>query len=223
MNVWLWYPKKYNVLDQRLEFRQSLRSCSRTKCIAHGLFYGPSCFREHKTNGRCDALHTCTICITRYETKKDHTCWHVKCSNCKEPVDPITVKNPNHFKRDRTHKTMNPLRVFILKTLYCHRWGVTNQFSMGSKVLTFKTGPITFKDSLCFLPFPLSTFDIKETSLARATKSKQEEEDVGKSRQKRTQEKTRRGRQTMAWFLRRGEYALGDSHILLVKGLLIIN
>ena len=56
--------------------------------------------------------------------------------------------------------------VFILKTLYTHRWSVTNQFSMGAKVLSFKTGPITFKDSLCFLPFPLSafpsTFGIKE-------------------------------------------------------------
>ena len=56
--------------------------------------------------------------------------------------------------------------VFILKTLYNHGWCVTNQFSMGAKVLSFKTGPITFKDSLCFLPFPLSafpnTFEIKE-------------------------------------------------------------
>ena len=48
--------------------------------------------------------------------------------------------------------------VFILKTLYCHRWSVTKQFSMGAKVLSFKCGPITFKDSLCFLPFPLSAF-----------------------------------------------------------------
>ena len=56
--------------------------------------------------------------------------------------------------------------VFILKTLYKHGWCVTDQFSMGAKVLSFKTGPITFKDSLCFLSFPLSafpsTFDIKE-------------------------------------------------------------
>ena len=56
--------------------------------------------------------------------------------------------------------------VFILKTLYNHGWCVVNQFSMGAKVLSFKTGPITFKDSLCFLPFPLSafhdTFKIKE-------------------------------------------------------------
>ena len=48
--------------------------------------------------------------------------------------------------------------VFILKALYQHRWRVTNQFSMGAKVLSFKCGPITFKDSLCFLPYPLSAF-----------------------------------------------------------------
>ena len=48
--------------------------------------------------------------------------------------------------------------VFILNTLYKDGRGVTEQFCMGAKVLSFKTGPITFKDSLCFLPFPLSTF-----------------------------------------------------------------
>ena len=53
--------------------------------------------------------------------------------------------------------------VFILNTLYKDGlnkdgWCVTDQFCMGAKVLSFKTGPITFKDSLCFLPFPLSAF-----------------------------------------------------------------
>ena len=61
--------------------------------------------------------------------------------------------------------------VFILKTLYKHGWCVTDQFSMGAKVLNFKTGPITFKDSLCFLPFPLSafpnTFDLKDQELKK--------------------------------------------------------
>ena len=54
--------------------------------------------------------------------------------------------------------------VFILNTLYKKDglnkdgWCVTDQFCMGAKILSFKTGPITFKDSLCFLPFPLSAF-----------------------------------------------------------------
>ena len=58
--------------------------------------------------------------------------------------------------------------VFILKELYRDSRRVENQACMGAKVLSFK-------DSLCFLPFPLaafpSTFGIKETSLTRATRS----------------------------------------------------
>ena len=57
--------------------------------------------------------------------------------------------------------------VFLIKALYQDSRRVTNQACMGAKVLTFKSGSITFKDSLCFLPFPLaafpSTFEIKET------------------------------------------------------------
>ena len=210
----------------------------------HGLFYGPSCFREHKTNGRCEAMHTCTVCFARYETKKEHTCWHAKCQNCKEEDDlrdhrcyiqPVeedeeggkpplfvyadieamvlpngsfqpnlvcyqtsqpwstiqTLKGPSCCKRfiqelgklalvpaGKKKKRERPVTVlfhnlkgfdgvFILKELYqdCRR--VESQACMGAKVLTFKTGSITFKDSLCFLSYPLSafpsTFGITET------------------------------------------------------------
>ena len=48
--------------------------------------------------------------------------------------------------------------VFILNALYKDGRRVINQACTGAKVLTFKSGPITFKDSLCFLPFPLSAF-----------------------------------------------------------------
>ena len=210
----------------------------------HGLFFGPSCFREHKTNGRCEALHTCTTCFARYETKKDHTCWHAKCQNCKEEDDlrdhrcfiqPVeeeeeggkpplfvyadieamvlpdgsfqpnllcyqtskpnstirTLKGPHccrEFVKELNKLALVPAGkkkmrerpvtvlfhnlkgfdgVFLLNALYHDSRRVINQACMGAKVLTFKTGSITFKDSLCFLPFPLaafpSTFDIKET------------------------------------------------------------
>ena len=210
----------------------------------HGLFYGPSCFREHKTNGRCDAMHTCTTCFARYETKKDHTCWHAKCGNCKEEDDlrdhrcyiqPVedeeeggkpplfvyadieamvlpdgsfqpnlvcyqtsqpwstirSLKGPSccrefiqevgklalvpagkKKKRERPvtvlfHNLKGFDGVFLLKELYRDSRRVESQACMGAKVLTFKSGSITFKDSLCFLPFPLAafpgTFEIKET------------------------------------------------------------
>ena len=203
------------------------------KC--HGLFFGPTCFQHHKTNGRCEAFHTCTTCFARYPTKEEHTCWHAKCPNCKEeddlrehqcfiqPVEeeeeggkpplfvyadieamtlPDRTFQPNLLcyqtsqvgsriqslkgenccgeflkklnklawvpvgkkkKRERPvivlfHNLKGFDGVFILNALYKDGRRVINQACMGAKVLTFKSGPITFKDSLCFLPFPLSAF-----------------------------------------------------------------
>ena len=212
----------------------------------HGLFFGPICLQKHRTNGRCAALHTCTVCFARYQTDKEHTCWHAKCQNCKEEevdlrdhrcfIQPVeeeeeggkpplfvyadieamvlpngafqpnllcyqtskpnstiqTLKGPSccrvfiqemgklalvptgkkKKKRERPvtvlfHNLKGFDGVFLLKELYRDSRRVENQACMGAKVLTFKSGSITFKDSLCFLPFPLarfpSTFEIKET------------------------------------------------------------
>ena len=48
--------------------------------------------------------------------------------------------------------------VFLLNSLYkaCRR--VEDQLTVGSKVLSFVSGALTFKDSLCFLPMPLANF-----------------------------------------------------------------
>ena len=201
----------------------------------HGLFFGPTCFQEHKSNGWCDTFHTCTTCFVRFNTEKEHTCWHSKCPNCKieddlrkhkcyiQPVEeeeeggkpPLFVYadieamilpdrsfQPNLicYQTSKPGSTIQTLRgtnccaqfikvlsklalvpagkkkkrerpvtvlfhnlkgfdgVFILNELYQDSQRVVNQASMGAKVLTFKTGSITFKDSLCFLPFPLSAF-----------------------------------------------------------------
>ena len=48
--------------------------------------------------------------------------------------------------------------MFILKHLYDTHREVENQVCISTKVLSLSTTDITFKDSLCFLPFPLSTF-----------------------------------------------------------------
>ena len=55
---------------------------------------------------------------------------------------------------------------FIIEELYNQQRGIEKQLTVGSKVLSFESGPLLFKDSLCFLPMPLAafaeTFNIKE-------------------------------------------------------------
>lgn len=48
--------------------------------------------------------------------------------------------------------------VFLLCELYSEQRTVTAQLTIGAKVLSFTSGPLVFKDSLCFLPMPLSSF-----------------------------------------------------------------
>ena len=56
--------------------------------------------------------------------------------------------------------------MFILHELYQQQQEVVDQLTVGAKVLSFKSGPLEFIDSLCFLPMPLasfpSTFNLKE-------------------------------------------------------------
>ena len=47
---------------------------------------------------------------------------------------------------------------FILRELYSQQRSVTTQLTVGAKVLSFQSGPLTFKDSFCFLPMPLASF-----------------------------------------------------------------
>ena len=48
--------------------------------------------------------------------------------------------------------------IFLLNSLYKAMRTVEEQLTIGAKVLSFKSGPLTFKDSLCFLPMPLASF-----------------------------------------------------------------
>ena len=48
--------------------------------------------------------------------------------------------------------------MFIIHHLYDQQRPVENQITVGAKVLSFRSGPIKFIDSLCFLPMPLSAF-----------------------------------------------------------------
>ena len=48
--------------------------------------------------------------------------------------------------------------MFLLQQMYADHREVTDQITVGAKVLSFKSDLLTFKDSLCFLPFPLASF-----------------------------------------------------------------
>ena len=48
--------------------------------------------------------------------------------------------------------------MFIIHELYNQQRQVTNQLTLGAKVLSFKSGPLKFIDSLSFLPMPLASF-----------------------------------------------------------------
>jgi len=56
--------------------------------------------------------------------------------------------------------------IFILQHCYDTHREVTDQVTVGTKLLSMKSDRLTFKDSLCFLQFPLAnfpaTFDIRE-------------------------------------------------------------
>ncbi len=48
--------------------------------------------------------------------------------------------------------------MFLLQYMYNHHREVTRLITVGAKVLSFQSDRLTFKDSLCFLSFPLSSF-----------------------------------------------------------------
>ena len=48
--------------------------------------------------------------------------------------------------------------MFLLQNCYDTHREVKDQITVGTKILSFKSHDLTFKDSLCFLPFPLSNF-----------------------------------------------------------------
>ena len=48
--------------------------------------------------------------------------------------------------------------MFIIDEMYQQQRSIENQSTVGSKVLSFESGLLIFKDSLCFLPMPLASF-----------------------------------------------------------------
>ena len=83
-------------------------------------------------------------------------------------LDGLTVDEYNDERRVIVifHNFKGYDAMFVLQYLYANCHKVSAQICIGTKVLSLKSGNLTFKDSLCFPPFSLasfsSTFDIKE-------------------------------------------------------------
>ena len=77
--------------------------------------------------------------------------WHV------HPTTPLTVS----CKAPLNHWEM-ALNKSILLLFYYYRYAthreVEDQITVGTKILSLRSDRLTFKDSLCFLPFPLANF-----------------------------------------------------------------
>ena len=50
------------------------------------------------------------------------------------------------------------LHCMFIFQLYQQQREVVDQLTVGAKVLSFKSGPLKFIDSLCLLPMPLASF-----------------------------------------------------------------
>ena len=77
-----------------------------------------------------------------------------------EFLDQLAI-NEDEFERPvivMFHNLKGYVSMFILQQLYNQHRLVENQVCVSIKVLSVTSGPITFKDSFCFLPFSLASF-----------------------------------------------------------------
>ena len=76
-------------------------------------------------------------------------------------LDDLVDVQDNEKQRQVTvvfHNLMGFDGIFIINKLYDQQRTVENQLTQGAKVLSFKSGPLRFIDSLCFLQMPLAAF-----------------------------------------------------------------
>lgn len=105
------------------------------------------------------------LCYQTSEEQVIHSLWGEKCSDLFIQKLDVLSRVPIGKKKTLErpvfilfHNLKGFDGMFIINSLYKNGRKVENQFSMGGKVLCFTSGSLTFKDSLCFLSFPLSAF-----------------------------------------------------------------
>jgi len=102
------------------------------------------------------------LCYRHHEEETIHSLWGIEgCLDFLKELDELTVVPEDDRERPIIvifHNLKGFDGMFIIEQLYKEARVVEKQMTVGAKVLCFKSGPITFKDSLCFLPMPLAAF-----------------------------------------------------------------
>ena len=105
-----------------------------------------------------------TPILIGYETNESEECQLYYGNDCTErfiaDMETLTVDSEGD---DRNviiifHKLKGYDGMFLLKYMYAHHRDVERLVTVGVKVLSFTSDRLTFKDSLCFLPFSLAAF-----------------------------------------------------------------
>ena len=102
------------------------------------------------------------LCYSSSEEEDIHVLHEEDCTlQFLHELDELTVVQDSDREREIIivfHNFKGFDSVFILNELYQQQREVTEQLTVGAKVLSFKSGPLKFIDSLSFLPMPLASF-----------------------------------------------------------------
>lgn len=102
------------------------------------------------------------LCYSSSEEEEIHVLDGEECVlNFLHELDDLTEVPGNEKQREVIvvfHNLKGFDGMFLIHELYDQQRPVENQITVGAKVLSFRSGPIKFIDSLCFLPMPLASF-----------------------------------------------------------------
>ena len=154
-------PKYHKVPEAEVDGRQVLETDGNGNCLVPKntpLFI----YADYEAMTDAEGVQTpILVCCESVEEEDTHVFYGESCTeDFFEYLDELTVDDYDDERQVIVifHNFKGYDGMFVLKYLYDTHREVTNQVTIGTKILSLSNGSLTFKDSLCFLPFPLSAF-----------------------------------------------------------------